>query len=350
MDKTLYLHIGMPKCASTSVQEMLHINKHFLKQKGKFYGKTPWDQTQKQGNATRLVSDIRGKATNNVEKAYRFFFERDSDVVLSSEVLIGIARNRLAEELIETAKSYGFDTRLICFFRRQDHWIESDYKQHLKGGSTWSQGLMDLVDHRSKTRTLDYFWMIENWERFIPTENIKIVPIESGQNYQFAPEELLKFLGIDQVDFHQIKFPKSHNVSPSTSLIEPMRYLKMLLLSQGLPPQKVQAELSQFLKNAPQDLNTRGRNFLLKMETRRNLVKQYEDSNRNLAQKYLGRDQLFNLHFEADAETKTSLEDEAAMVLAEWSIHLNEELKLLRDNHLKSPKKYFWNRSINFNR
>ena len=58
MAKTLYLHIGMPKCASTTLQASLLENADALREAGKFYAKSPGDKADEPSNASQLALNL----------------------------------------------------------------------------------------------------------------------------------------------------------------------------------------------------------------------------------------------------------------------------------------------------
>ena len=56
MPRTIFLHVGMPKCATTTVQYFLDQNSAWLQDAGISYVKHPEDRTTGQGNAAELAS------------------------------------------------------------------------------------------------------------------------------------------------------------------------------------------------------------------------------------------------------------------------------------------------------
>lgn len=320
MAKTLYLHVGMPKCASTTIQDTLQSHAEVFAAHGKFYGFAPNDKTVGQGNAARLLADIIGKRTREVRKALAFFFERDSDIILSSEVFISLARSRMADDLIVRAAEEGFETRVICYLRRQDLWIESDYKQHIKGGSDWSEGIEALIAKRTRTRALNYHWTLSNWARAVGQDNITVVPLNAGQDELYPLERFLAFLDMDPQIAPTLKLPRQ-NVSPPVGLIEPMRYLKSALLARGTSPADISLELQRFAEVAPQNIKVPQRRFLLTPPRRRALLEDYAESNARLAATYLDGAPLFDAaDLGEEAQALPPLSCEAAAVLADWSL------------------------------
>lgn len=317
MSKTLYLHVGMPKCASTTIQGVLRAHAELFAEHGKFYGIPPHDTTERQGNVAVMLADIRAGRNARVRDALSFFLERDTDVIMSSEMFIGLARNNLAEQLVERAQECGFEVRLICYVRRQDHWIESDYKQHIKGGSNWDSDIHALLNHRRKNKVLDYSWMIGNWARSIPIESITIVPLQRGQSDYYPIERFLQFMNMDPELAPKLAVDRQ-NVSPAVGLIEPARYLKLALRARGMPPSKLAKPLYRFLEQAPTRIEVPERRFLLNHQSRSNLVAKYAESNTQLGRTFLNGLPPFNETIEEDAASEAPLATEAARLLAAW--------------------------------
>ncbi|MFZ5964874.1 hypothetical protein ACOXXX_18170 [Thalassococcus sp. BH17M4-6] len=319
MAKTLYLHVGMPKCASTSIQGALRTHAEVFAAQGKFYGTPPRDKTEGQGNVTALLADIRNNRKSKVRESLDFFLDRDSDVILSSEMFIGLARTALADEFIARAREDGFAPRLIVYVRRQDQWIESDYKQHIKGGSDWTGNIASLVAQRTRTKVLNYHWLLENWARSIGRDHITVVPLRRGQAEHYPLERFLSFLDMDPALAAGLAMPRQ-NVSPPTGLIEPLRYLKLALTARGMKPLSAAQHLRRFLNEAPERIEVPQRRFLLPLQRREALLARFEKSNAALARDYLDGAPAFDEGVEDEPDRLPPLAEEAAAVLAAWIV------------------------------
>lgn len=330
MAKTLYLHIGMPKCASTTIQNVLQTHADVFAAHGKFYGRPDNDKTQGQGNATRLADDIRNEKTDRVESTLAFFLDRETDVILSSEVLIGLGYSSHAKSLVESAAAKGFDTQVIIYIRRQDLWIESDYKQHVKGSSDWSDTIEALIARRTKTHVLDYHWLLERWARGMTRDKITVVPLQSGQGDLYALERFLAFVGMDPALAPDLATARQ-NISPSVALIEPMRFFKGALLAQGLRPLEALGHINRFRQELEARVTFPKRRFLLPLDRRRALLDAYAASNKLLSDAYLGGQQVFDEHLDEDTVPVVPLQEEAARILADYIVWDKGESELFRD-------------------
>lgn len=140
----LYLHIGHPKCGSSTIQEALHLNRMALRDLG--YGVCGEDlklmgRRAKHRfplgyflNAARTVwaggaVDLRADFEALYRSAKR---ARLKAVVVSAENLSAV----WAPAAIAVAKDY-FDCEIIHYFRRQDDWLLSAWSQwHFKAGES----------------------------------------------------------------------------------------------------------------------------------------------------------------------------------------------------------------------
>ncbi|MGJ8597932.1 hypothetical protein [Sulfitobacter sp.] len=330
MAKTLYLHIGMPKCASTTIQNVLHTHADVFAANGKFYGRPADDKTNGQGNAARLVYDIRKEKTGRVDKTLAFFLNRETDVILSSEVLVALGHSSHAKSLVESAAAKGFDTQVIVYVRRQDLWIESDYKQHVKGTSVWSDDIETLIARRKKTRVLDYYWLIERWAKGMSRDKITVVPLLDGQGELYALERFLTFVGMDPA-LAPVLATARQNISPSVALIEPMRFFKGALLAKGLSPVEALSHIDWFRQELQACVTLPKRRFLLPLAKRRALLETYAGSNKLLSDAYLGGQQVFDDHLDEDTVPVVPLAEEAARILADYIVFDKGAPELFKD-------------------
>ncbi|CAM4134512.1 hypothetical protein [Palleronia rufa] len=321
MPRTLYLHIGMPKCASSTIQGALKARSGELAGHGLSYAVTDFAGTEGQGNATLLAAHIRSEQIREATAELDQLLAGDQDAILSSEVMVGLARTRNANWLIDNAAARGLETRILCYVRRQDHWIESDFKQHIKGGSDFSDPIRTLIGNRTRSRVLDYHWLLSNWARVAGQENIALVPLCSGQTDTYALEQFVAWTGRDPALAQQLVLPR-RNVSPPVALVEPARHLKRVLQRDGKSIAEIQSALRTFLTNAPAMLDLPKRRFILPRQDRQALVAKFADSNARLSADFYDGKPVFDDEFEPDAEGLSALQEENALVLAECAVRM----------------------------
>ncbi|WP_417463071.1 hypothetical protein [Kordiimonas sp.] len=149
---TLYLHIGYPKCGSTTIQEALYENRKVLRAMG--YG-VCGRTLDLLGPRSKLwfpvgyfkshLDAARDGNAPDMEPEFKALHARAAaaglhSVVISAENLSAVQ----APGLLASAKKY-FDCRVIFYFRRQDDWLTSSWAQwQFKGG----EGLTAFVRRR----------------------------------------------------------------------------------------------------------------------------------------------------------------------------------------------------------
>lgn len=320
MKKRLFLHVGMPKCATTTIQTYLAEHAHDLAARGFHYEFAPGDRIPDQGNATHLANAMIEGDTARVKSLLDFFLRPDGDVILSSEYLFGVSRGSIAVEVVERMRNAGFEVGVICYFRRQDLWIESDYKQHVKSSTDWRRGIVTLLAQRVEKQVLNYNAMLMNWVRSVGRENIIAVPLRPEQAPDYAVRRFLEVLDLSDMLPRDAVTPLAHNVSPPTGLIEPARYLKRAMLDQGVSPVVVGQEVGRFLDVAPKVVWVPPRRFLMPMIRRQRLLQQCARSNAALARNFLNGEAAFDMTPDYDEASETPLGAEAAAILAAYHV------------------------------
>ncbi|WP_417466242.1 hypothetical protein [Kordiimonas sp.] len=217
----LYLHIGYPKCGSTTIQEALFENRKTLRSRG--YGicgrtldllgpksklwfpvgyfKSHLDAAR-EGNAPDLEPEF--KALHARAKAAGLH-----SVIISAENLSAVQ----APALLACAKKY-FDCRIIFYFRRQDDWLTSSWAQwQFKGG----EGLTAFIHRRlSEPGKLLFKPVLESYLEHFPREAFW-VKLLSGKHLH-GGDLCADFWQSIGVDAGAMKPVASRNVSFSTQL------------------------------------------------------------------------------------------------------------------------------------
>lgn len=323
MDRTLFLHVGMPKCATTTIQDFLRQNAGALAAAGLRYVFHPEDRTVGQGNGATLAAAMYRGEVDLACRILDHFLEGPGDAIISSEILLGLARSAETPRLIARAAERGYRVKVICYLRRQDLWIESDFKQHVKGDgltnptgdAPWLDNIQALVEFRSETKTLNYTWTLMHWAEFVGRENVLVEPLRPGQPADAALRRFLAHVGAPQLSEAALAAPDG-NVSPPAGLIEPARILKRAWIARGFGLLSTTRRLDHFFDTAPGRIAVPERRFLLPLRQRRRLVHRFQQVNGTLGELFLGGADPFGDTLVEDPASELPLGEEAAEIVA----------------------------------
>jgi hypothetical protein len=191
---TIYLHIGAPKTATSTLQSVLARNAKGLLKHGVLYPESirsadahhalACDLIEKyQGNTMSDVwyGDVpRGEGWQLLRREIEQHGDRVDAVVVSSELFFGQSR-RLRDMLHEMADQLGgYQVKVVVYLRRQDQLYSSFYNQDIKGMRQWSASAYEFYQtHQMFQR--DYHDRLGMWSDVLGKQNIVLRPFEPGQ-------------------------------------------------------------------------------------------------------------------------------------------------------------------------
>lgn len=258
MTKTIYLHVGMPKCASSTIQAYLWQAREALAGAGIHYGMFRDEDVLLQGNGASLAEAIWTQDKPGIAARIAYFMSLPGTVLISAEAFSNIFNTAAMADVIRTMQQSGARVKVICYFRRQDLWIESDYKQQIKGGHPWEAPLAELIELRLRQEVLNFGWTMAYWIKFVGVENSRAVPINPGEPREQPVRALLEYIGAEALARGPLDLAEA-NISPPTGLIEPARLLKRRLAAKGHGQPGIQAILETFFDTAPRQIEVPAR-------------------------------------------------------------------------------------------
>ena len=207
-----------------------------------------------------------------------------SRILLSSEVL---SREHITEtKWIQLKEAFNEKVTIIVYLRRQDKYLESMYAEKIKRGVINSKSTIKDVKIN-----LDYFQFLEPICRTF-TKNRIIVKSFDKAIKQNLYQNFLETLGIAVNDEYQPVFPVRSNLSLPWRYLNIVRfansyniYIRALFIndiSMGL--------ISRLAKIFPSFFNTP---LPLTEAQRLEILSRYEESNKMVARKYTGGEDLF---------------------------------------------------------
>lgn len=285
---TLYLHIGVHRTATSSLQTFLRGNNAALKA---HHMMLPFGVKRHDKLFRKLFSPIGSVSQTTNELAERAAKKNTpvNAVILTDE---DISMHRDLSKLKGFQKQ--FDVKVIMYVRRQDVWLESWYLQNVKW--QWDKKLAHLRFDEFMDRIDDFHWidydrytaMIEN---VFGEGSLSLGVFERDQMPDGIYADFCRRIGIDDISGFEISKSRNESLLPSVS--EFMRQL---------PLDEIPARYRTIISRACIELNAEyaasrtGADvspYLLDHRQRTAVLDRFAEGNRNVAQRYFGRDQLF---------------------------------------------------------
>jgi hypothetical protein len=191
---TVYIHIGAPKTATSTLQAILARKAGKLAKAGVLYPALP-----RHGDAHHvLVCDLiekfqgsrmpdfwygqfpRGQAWASLREEIAGQGDDLQSVVISSELFFGQSR-KLRPMLAEIKEHLaGHTVKIVCYLRRQDQLYSSFFNQDVKGARQWADGPYQFYEtHQIFQHT--YFELLNIWGETFGPDNIVVRPYEPVQ-------------------------------------------------------------------------------------------------------------------------------------------------------------------------
>lgn len=277
----LYLHIGQPKTATTTIQTFLARNRSALLKEGWLY-----PNALRQYGAHHLLGNFfRDEKLYWVEKA-------DAQQCLS-ELKAEVAATRCKNVILSTETLYympkpsqladyfkGFDVVPVVFLRRQDEWAESVCRERLKNG-VGHGNLKSYISHLGKA--LDYITVLDTWRKAFPAKML-VVPFEKSGSHLPVEELFLETVGADLKGEFERAEVKNETLTRDALAFYANFTEKPRIGEKHDVFKNVLAEYSSLNKDPAE-----AKQFL-SPEMRLELIAKYADGNRRIATEFLGRE------------------------------------------------------------
>lgn len=202
--KKLFIHIGLPKTATSSIQSFLYDNNDFLSEQGFHYIKTGLSQSLKCHHdiVWKLGLHIGPSYVEKDIQKYKdeilsgLFAENekysDKDLILSSELLTFLNDYEKLNPILEVFNNR--EIKFIINIRRQDRFLESLYQQVVKDGTSLS-----FAEWLKQSREVaNYNKLINKLLKITSKENIIIDIFDTNSQELFPVEKFLISLGFDE--------------------------------------------------------------------------------------------------------------------------------------------------------
>ena len=302
---TVYLHIGLPKTGSTTIQVFTCDNKKVFEKFGICYPLfdyryemvsfrrnghflfAPYIKEDGKPDRTRPAAEYE-EGLNKLEEIGRQY----DKILLTDEGLWwgSHTRKNFWEQLKEDMNRRGLDVRIIVYLRRQDSWIESHWAQNIRDGRTCLP-MHDYIGYmKDRGYPLDYYAYISKFAEIFGKDHLHIKILERGQ-FKGAEHTLqsdfLDIFGLSlsdgfrvKQDVYNAKFEGNYlEIKRLMNLVPELRSRKHIVFA-GITKMDMQnptkRDYSKYSFFAPED--------------RKAFREQFEESNRRLAVEFLGRE------------------------------------------------------------
>lgn len=294
---TVYIHIGAPKTATSTLQSVLARNHHKLLKNGVLYPKD-----LRAGDAHHLLvcdlieqcqgirmpdiwygSHPRGEAWASLKAEIARHQSSIHSVILSSELFFGQKHNIEAMLDVVADQLQGHEIRVVVYLRRQDQLYSSFYNQDVKGVRQWAHSAYRFYTTHQIFQQ-DYYSLLNVWSGAFGKKHMIIRPFEAEQwlngdivqDFCAATDTVLLKSGY-----------KDHNESLGMVQL----YVKRCLNKMGFDKNR-NDEVLKILQHVCPQKPVKGCSYVHKA-----LYRQYREKwlqvNRAIAEEYLKSDELF---------------------------------------------------------
>ena len=309
--KTLYIHIGMAKTATTSLQFFCKENAGILAKKGYCYPIFPFSYPGvSPGHNGRFLlgapeneeeQKARDEGKGNFAEGMRIvneLFLTNDNVIVSDERIwrvIDSENKNLLNVMHKEALQGGFQIHIVVYLRRQDKYFLSHWNQRTK-----KRNKVDTFEEFENTESrarLDYYAKLNRIAEIVGKENITVRRFEKEQfNGGSIYSDFLSVFGLELTEEYHI----SQEVR-NTGLFGNMHEVKRVL--NALPQMGDRKQHNYLVDILQQCSKLSGENYPNEMwtkEERAAFLEDYREGNRKVAEEYFCEpgEELFDDTFE----------------------------------------------------
>lgn len=298
--KTLYLHIGMPKTGTSSIQRFLLGNRSVLNEYGycfpKFQYKYPYVHDNRNGYFLigkcyheDGIRDLKLEKKRLKEGLSHICdcFEQYDNVILTEETLWRClyTRKQVAPTIKAHADAHGYRVKIIVYLRRQDEFQISIWKQNVKHAKTamtmsFEERLEDVLEHESYL--FEYGSRLDDLAQVFGAENLIVRRFEqSSWVNDLLIDDFLSCIGLEHTgDFEDL--PEDSN----PSLSENMAYMKRIINKNSTLSKQEMSYLGQIMRDLSAESSAAYPCSMLSVDEAKALLDRFADENAHAAAVY----------------------------------------------------------------
>lgn len=305
--KILYLHIGMPKTGTSSLQSFLVQNENALLQNNFCYPKMPgrYPMVSPNRNAHFLVGKVKNAAgvedetltkerfdlsIQRLEEA----FQKADNVILSDEAIWNTYTVKTPEcirQIVGFCDERNIELKVIVYLRRQDYYLESYWKQQIrKRGAVWEW--QRVIKKTPGYIVLDYEKHLREIAEEVGDDHM-IVQAYQEENFDLC-SDFMHILNIDDLDSFYVLEEKV-NRSLNNNYAEIKRILNQLLETENMQEWgKQQRWFEKVAVDCSRADKKQYESSMFSAGQREDFVKKYDGSNHRISEKYMQGRELFD--------------------------------------------------------
>jgi len=314
MTRDLLIHIGLNKAASSTIQAGLTLNKEQLKEAGYFVPETGKPKYEGAGNHN-IPWSIIGHERYNPELGslsdlhIELQMNQYPSTIISSEYFLLLSK----EQKVFLKSSFpNHRIYIIIYLRRQDKWFQSLWSELTKmglSGASFFEYIRpeNMQNITSSFHGKNFYNLVANWGEIFCHENMRVRILEKEQLRSAPFFDFLYTCGVQ--DYSSYQAPKNLNVSPGIKTLEVIRGLAIALHHSEEPVARSKVVAGWVREYASRNKWNMQALNLIDQNTHWQIMNIFEESNRKLAQEYLGQDQLFYEEFIEEDITDFQIND-----------------------------------------
>lgn len=309
--KRIYLHIGMPKTGSSSLQTFCRENQPVLEQHGYCYPLMPVSYKSIPkirnahfllGNAFRETGEIdETKEVEKREQAFSYLKEvcdRFANIILSDEGIwnsLTDKRKNVLEDIKGFCDSNGIELKVIVYLRRQDGYLESYWKQKIRRrAATWRW--KRLLRHTPDYIALDYYKHLCNIAGRVGEDSL--IVRRYGHGYFEGPDgtifsDFLEAVGLELTEEYA-PLSEQRNVSLNNNYAEIKRIMNSLLPEEPKARAREGEWLEQIAVECCQSIKAPYESSMFSAKEKRDFMERYQEGNERVAREFMGEENLFD--------------------------------------------------------
>ena len=270
------IHAGIHRTGTTSLQTFLSRNRTGLMARGVGYPgegvhhqRLVWSLKRGNSGAEDVIAAVEGAAG-----AATVVLSGEDFCILPDLAWLGILAAR-------------HSTRAVFYLRRQDHWVMSWYNQHVKWPFDQRKAQMGpkaFLETLDDFHWLDYDGLLERWEAVLGHDAVSVGVVEPGQIGDVVGDFVGRLgLACDGLE----REAERSNDSLPIPVLEIARHLGLARMA---PAQRLR--LLDALRTGLADKTAEAKT-VYSPEERWRILERFAASNRAVARRFFGRDELF---------------------------------------------------------